>query len=57
VLGRIAMTTEQKIIKTKLGLLELGRPLGNVSHACRAMGYTMQTFLDSLALAKETLIA
>jgi hypothetical protein len=32
------MTTEQKIITTKLGLLELGRQLGNVSQACRVLG-------------------
>ncbi|HEX2444787.1 MAG TPA: helix-turn-helix domain-containing protein, partial [Vicinamibacterales bacterium] len=34
------MTTEQQIIKTNLGLLELGRQLGNVSQACRVMGYS-----------------
>jgi hypothetical protein len=34
------MTTEQKIIKTKLGLLELARQLGTVSQACRVMGYS-----------------
>jgi transposase InsO family protein len=38
------MTTEQKIIKTKLGLLELGRQLGNVSQACRVMGYSRDSF-------------
>jgi molybdenum-dependent DNA-binding transcriptional regulator ModE len=34
------MTTAQKIIKTKVGLLELARQLGNVSQACRGMGYS-----------------
>jgi hypothetical protein len=29
------MTTEQKIIKNKLGLLRLAEMLGNVSQACR----------------------
>lgn len=34
------MTTEQKIIKNKLGLLKLAEALGNVSRACRVMGYS-----------------
>jgi hypothetical protein len=38
------MTTEQKIIKTNLGLLELGRQLGDVSQACRVMGYSRDSF-------------
>jgi hypothetical protein len=28
------MTTEQKIIRAKIGLLELANQLGNVSQAC-----------------------
>lgn len=32
------MTTEEKIIKNKLGLLKLAEQLGNVSQACRVMG-------------------
>ena len=32
------MTAEQKIIKTKVGLLELAKQLGNVSQACKVMG-------------------
>ena len=32
------MTTEQKIIKTKVGILELAKQLGNVSQACKIMG-------------------
>ena len=39
-----AMTTEQKIIKTKVGLLELAKQLGNVSRACRIMGYSRDSF-------------
>jgi len=31
------MTTAEKVIKTKVGLLELGTQLGNVSKACRVM--------------------
>lgn len=38
------MTTEQKIIKTKVGLLELAKQLGNVSRACRVMGYSRDSF-------------
>ena len=35
---------ENKIIKPKLGLLELAKQLGNVSSACKAMGYSRDTF-------------
>jgi transposase InsO family protein len=38
------MTREQKIIKTKVGLLELARHLGNVSQACKVMGYSRDSF-------------
>src|SRR5918992_1445297 len=38
------MTTAQKVIKTKVGLLELGKQLGNVSKACRVMGYSRDSF-------------
>ena len=34
----------QKIIKPKLGLLELAKQLCNVSHACKVMGYSRDTF-------------
>ena len=34
----------QKIIKPKLGLLELAKHLGNVSAACKVMGYSRDTF-------------
>lgn len=30
------MTTEQKVIKNKVGLLKLSQELGNVSQACKA---------------------
>jgi hypothetical protein len=32
------VTTEQKIIKTKVGVLELAKQLGNVARACRIKG-------------------
>jgi transposase InsO family protein len=38
------MSNEQKIIKAKVGLLELAKQLGNVSHACRVMGYSRDSF-------------
>lgn len=38
------MTTEEKLIKNKLGLLELAAYLKNVSEACRVMGYSRDTF-------------
>ena len=38
------MTTEQKIIKTKVGILELAKQLGNVSKACQVMGYSRDSF-------------
>jgi len=34
----------QKIIKPKIGLLELAKQLGNVSEACKVMGYSRDTF-------------
>ena len=38
------MTNQQKIIKTKVGILELARQLGNVSQACKVMGYSRDSF-------------
>jgi transposase InsO family protein len=38
------MTTDQKIIKNKLGVLKLAEMLGNVSQACRVMGYSRDSF-------------
>src|SRR3954463_2411732 len=38
------MTNEQKIIRAKVGLLELAKQLGNVSQACRMMGYSRDSF-------------
>jgi hypothetical protein len=34
------MTTEQKIICAKVGLLELAKQLGNVRQACQVMGHS-----------------
>lgn len=38
------MNTQQKIIKNKLGLLNLAETLGNVSKACSVMGYSRDSF-------------
>jgi transposase InsO family protein len=38
------MTKEQKVIKAKAGVLELAKQLGNVSQACRVMGYSRDSF-------------
>jgi molybdenum-dependent DNA-binding transcriptional regulator ModE len=34
------MSTEEKIIKTKLGILKLAQELGSVSQACKYFGYS-----------------
>jgi transposase InsO family protein len=38
------MTKEQKIIRAKVGLLELAKQLGNVSQACKMMGSSRDSF-------------
>jgi hypothetical protein len=38
------MTTEEKIIKNKLGLIKLANTLGNISQACKVMGYSRDSF-------------
>lgn len=38
------MNQESKLIKTKLGLLNLAEHLGNVSRACKIMGYSRDSF-------------
>ena len=38
------MTTDEKIIKNKVGLLHLAEMLGNVSQACKVMGYSRDSF-------------
>ncbi len=35
---------QEKIIKPKLGLLELAKQLGSVSQACKVMGYSRDSF-------------
>jgi ACT domain-containing protein len=43
-LGNVDMTKDQKIIRAKVGLLELAKQLGNVSQACKMMGYSRDSF-------------
>src|SRR3989441_4437483 len=38
------MTKDQKIIRAKAGVLELAKQLGNVSQACKMMGYSRDSF-------------
>ena len=38
------MNTTQKLIKNKVGLLNLAEELGNVSKACKVMGFSRDTF-------------
>src|SRR3974377_1521177 len=38
------MTKDQKVIRAKVGLLELAKQLGNVSQSCKMMGYSRDSF-------------
>lgn len=38
------MTADQKVIASKIGLLKLAEKLGNVSQACKVMGYSRDTY-------------
>jgi hypothetical protein len=38
------MNLQQKIIKPKIGLLELAKSLGNISAACKTMGYSRDSY-------------
>ncbi|MDR0555435.1 MAG: IS481 family transposase, partial [Holosporaceae bacterium] len=40
------MTLAEKIIKPKIGLLELAKQLGNVSSACKTLGYSVDIALE-----------
>jgi transposase InsO family protein len=42
--GSPSMTQTQKVIKAKVGLLELAKQLGNVSQACKILGYSRDSF-------------
>jgi hypothetical protein len=44
------MTTEQKIIKSKIGVLEMAKPIGNGSQACKVMGAGPRVLLSVVQL-------
>jgi hypothetical protein len=43
------MNIEQKVIKNKVGLLNLAQSLGNVSQACKVLGFSRDSFYLSFA--------
>ena len=47
------MNLHQKIIKPKLGLLELAKKLGNISAACRTLGYSRDSYYRFEELYKQ----
>jgi len=47
------LNTNEKIIKHKLGLLNLAEELGNVSRACKVMGMSRDTFYRYKAAVEE----
>lgn len=46
-------TTAEKIIKNKVGLLNLAEELGNVSRACKVMGFSRDTFYRYKELVED----
>jgi transposase InsO family protein len=40
------MTNPEKIVKHKIGLLNLAEELGNISQACKLIGYSRQSFYE-----------
>ncbi len=51
--GGVKMTTQEKIIKNKLGILELSKHLGSVSQTCKVFGYSRDSFYRFKRLYKE----
>jgi len=47
------MATTQKVIKVKLGVLELAKQLGNGSQACKVLGYSRESFYRCKQLYDE----
>jgi ACT domain-containing protein len=38
------MTNQEKAVKPKTGILTLAKQLGNVSQACKTMGYSRESY-------------
>ena len=47
------MRINEKIIRNKVGLLNLAEEMGNVSKACQVMGFSRDTFYRYKAAAEE----
>ena len=47
------MNLKTKIIKPKLGLLELSRQLGSVTQVCKVFGYSRDSFYGFKKLYEE----
>src|SRR5690349_8075454 len=47
------MTTTQKLIQPKMGLLKLAEKLGNVSEACKVLGYSGDSYYRFQKLYEE----
>ena len=47
------MNNSEKIIRNKVGLLNLAEELGNISKACKIMGFSRDTFYRYKELKEE----